>query len=74
MVVERLGKPDCAEKGWLLDGFPRTPVQAKALKEAGYHPDQFVFLDVPDSILVERVVGRRTDPDTGEHCGHLAQD
>jgi hypothetical protein len=35
--------------------------QADALSAAGYHPDQFVFLDVPDSL----VVGRRTDPETG---------
>jgi adenylate kinase len=66
VVVERLGKPDCTEKGWLLDGFPRTRAQADALSAAGYHPDQFIFLDVPDKLLVERVVGRRTDPETGQ--------
>jgi adenylate kinase len=43
----------------------RTRMQADALSAAGYHPDQFVFLDVPDGLLVERVVGRRTDPETG---------
>jgi adenylate kinase len=67
VVVERLGKPDCTEKGWLLDGFPRTRAQADALSAAGYHPDQFIFLDVPDKLLVERVVGRRTDPETGQN-------
>jgi F-type H+-transporting ATPase subunit beta len=34
--------------------------------EAGCSADCFLFLDVPDEILVERVVGRRTDPDTGK--------
>jgi len=49
-----------------LDGFPRTPAQATALNDAGVHPDCFLFLHVPDDILVERVVGRRTDPVTGK--------
>ena len=49
-----------------MDGFPRTPAQATALNDAGVHPDCFLFLHVPDDILVERVVGRRTDPVTGK--------
>ena len=59
-------KEDCQTKGWLLDGFPRTQAQAKALAEAGIKADCFIFLNVPDEILVERVVGRRTDPITGK--------
>ena len=35
VVCERLKQKDCAEKGWLLDGFPRTMSQAEALKGAG---------------------------------------
>jgi adenylate kinase len=50
----------------LLDGFPRTQAQAAALEDAGVSADCFLFLDVPDEILVERVVGRRTDPVTGK--------
>ncbi|KAL3821971.1 hypothetical protein ACHAXA_004459 [Cyclostephanos tholiformis] len=65
-VKERLAAPDCVESGWLLDGFPRTPAQAKALADAGIFADCFIFLNVPDDILVERVVGRRTDPVTGK--------
>jgi len=49
-----------------LDGFPRTPAQAQALKDEGIRADCFLFLNVPDEILVERVVGRRTDPVTGK--------
>jgi adenylate kinase len=49
-----------------LDGFPRTAAQARALEEAGIIAVCFLFLNVPDSILVERVVGRRTDPETGK--------
>lgn len=65
-VKDRLGKSDCKENGWLLDGFPRTQAQAKALEDSGVSADCFLFLDVPDDVLVERVVGRRTDPVTGK--------
>jgi adenylate kinase family enzyme len=65
-VKDRLAMPDCIANGWLLDGFPRTPAQAMALSESGVSADCFIFLNVPDSILVERVVGRRTDPVTGK--------
>jgi adenylate kinase len=61
-----LEQDDCKYQGWLLDGFPRTQAQAKALEDAGIRADCFVFLNVPDGVLVERVVGRRTDPVTGK--------
>ena len=63
VVLDRLKERDCVEKGWLLDGFPRTKAQAEAL---GVIPDAFLLLNVPDEMLVERVVGRRTDPETGK--------
>eukprot|EP00970_Alexandrium_tamarense_P006452 scaffold1102_cov195-Alexandrium_tamarense.AAC.26 len=65
-VKNRLDEADCIESGWLLDGFPRTPAQAEALAAAGVSADCFIFLNVPDEVLVERVVGRRTDPETGK--------
>lgn len=65
-VKDRLEEKDCQEQGWLLDGFPRTQAQAKALEDAGIEADCFIFLNVPDDVLVERVVGRRTDPQTGK--------
>jgi adenylate kinase len=65
-VKDRLTAEDCQSKGWLLDGFPRTQAQAKALEEVGITADCFLFLDVPDEVLVTRVVGRRTDPVTGK--------
>ncbi|GJP74414.1 hypothetical protein CLOP_g4997 [Closterium sp. NIES-67] len=64
MVRARLSHPDAQHKGWLLDGFPRSPAQAQALEEVGVVPDVFLLLQVPDSILVDRVVGRRLDPET----------
>ena len=66
MVKERLQERDCVQRGWLLDGFPRTATQVLALKEQGIEPDKFVLLDVPDALLVERCVGRRSDPVTGK--------
>lgn len=66
IVKDRLAEEDCASCGWLLDGFPRTSAQADALNAAGIVPDKVVFLDVPDEALIERVVGRRSDPETGK--------
>lgn len=65
MVKDRLLQQDSQKKGWLLDGYPRSSSQAKALEDLGIHPDLFILLDVPEDILVERVVGRRLDPVTG---------
>ncbi|XP_059631978.1 adenylate kinase, chloroplastic [Cornus florida] len=65
MVKDRLLQSDSQENGWLLDGYPRSLSQANALKEFGFQPDLFILLEVPEEILVERVVGRRLDPVTG---------
>jgi adenylate kinase len=68
MILERIAKPDCA-KGFMLDGFPRTRPQAealdKALRDAGVKLDAVVLIEVPDALLEERAVGRRSDPETG---------
>jgi adenylate kinase len=69
LVRERLGAPDAA-KGVLLDGFPRTVPQAEALDAMltaeGIELDAVVLLEVPDDLIVNRIVGRRSDPETGE--------
>jgi adenylate kinase len=65
-VKDRLAEEDCQRCGWLLDGFPRTQAQARALADAGISADVFIFLNVPDNVLVQRVVGRRTDPISGK--------
>jgi adenylate kinase len=63
MVRERLSQPDC-QKGFILDGFPRTVAQAEALdkllSEMGKKLDFALALIVPDDLLVERLTGRRT--------------
>jgi adenylate kinase len=65
LVCERLMQPDCRKQGWLLDGFPRTASQAVAIKRRGLLPSHFIYLVVPDEILLERITDRRTDPVTG---------
>lgn len=68
IVLKRITAPDC-EKGFMLDGFPRTRPQAEALDaamtKAGVSLDAVVLIEVPDSLLEERAVHRRTDPQTG---------
>ena len=58
LVKERIAQEDC-RKGFLLDGFPRTIPQADAMKEAGINVDFVLEFDVPDELIVDRIVGRR---------------
>jgi adenylate kinase len=68
MVIERIGKPDCSS-GFMLDGFPRTRPQAEALdramSEAGVALDRVLLIELADDLIVERITGRRSDPETG---------
>ncbi|CAM9781223.1 unnamed protein product [Ectocarpus sp. 4 AP-2014] len=66
IVKDRLNEDDCKTQGWLLDGFPRTRAQADALAAEGIQANSFLLLNVPDEMLIRRVVGRRLDPDTGD--------
>lgn len=62
IVKERLSKPD-AQKGFILDGFPRTLEQARSLdatlKELGISLDGVLNVNVPAEELISRVTGRR---------------
>jgi len=57
MVKERLSMDDCAN-GYLLEGFPRTVEQARALEDIAA-PDAVVDIEVPDEKLLARLTGRR---------------
>lgn len=58
IVKERLSQEDC-EKGFILDGFPRTTAQAEALSESGVEIDKVLSLEVADEAIIERLSGRR---------------
>ncbi len=68
MVEKRLQEPDC-QKGYLLDGFPRTLVQAEAFekieKNIGKPVESVIALEVGFDTLVERITGRRICPKCG---------
>lgn len=61
MVRNRIGKPDC-EHGFILDGFPRTLPQAEVLEsllaEKGIKLTCVLEIQVPDEIIMERILGR----------------
>ena len=62
IVRDRLGKDDC-QKGFLLDGFPRTVAQADALEgilaDLNKQIDFVINIDVKKDVLMERLTGRR---------------
>ncbi len=64
LVKERITQEDCRD-GFLLDGFPRTIPQADSMKEAGIKVDYVLEFDVPDELIVERIVGRRVHAASG---------
>ena len=72
MIKDRLSRPDC-ENGALLDGFPRTPGQAEALthllEEAKACVSCVPYINVPESVLIERLTGRWTCRQAG-HVYH----
>lgn len=69
ILRDRLTQPDCA-KGVVLDGFPRTTVQAEALDillaESGQKINAAISLDVDDAAMVDRISGRFTCGGCGE--------
>ena len=71
LVAERLKERDC-EKGFILDGFPRTIPQAQGLdrilKTMGLSLNGVLSVQVPESIIIERLAGRRTC----RSCGALS--
>jgi adenylate kinase len=67
MVRERLAADDARERGFLLDGFPRTVPQAEALEQmlAPTGIDLVVNLDVPTTVVLKRLASRRVCVDCG---------
>jgi adenylate kinase len=63
LIEDRIARPDCAG-GFILDGFPRTEAQARALdtmlEKTGRKLDQVIEMEVDEAALTERIVGRFT--------------
>ena len=68
IIKDRLSEDDC-KKGFILDGFPRTLAQAEALevlmKEMNIKLDKVISLNVPDELILGRIVGRKVCPVCG---------
>src|ERR1700755_2645915 len=64
VVKERTAQDDCRD-GYILDGFPRTPAQARSLDQLAVEQDKTivaVLIDVPLELLEKRMTGRRSCP------------
>ena len=76
MVLETLS--NSKEKGWLLDGFPRSLAQAealdKALKESGMDLDFMIEIELDREIAKQRIMGRRLCANDNNHPNHIAFD
>jgi adenylate kinase len=74
VAVERLQRPDCQD-GFILDGFPRTIDQAKALdaelERVGRNLTAALLIDVPDEEVVRRISGRRQCIKNEQHIYHV---
>ena len=64
IVKERINRDDC-KNGYILDGFPRTIYQAEALHNMNIEIDKVVNIDVSDSLIYKRMLGRRICKDCG---------
>ena len=64
LITERL-EADDAVRGVLFDGYPRTIAQAESLENVA-KVSNVISIEIPDDEIVERIVGRRMDPETGD--------
>ncbi|BAQ65783.1 adenylate kinase [Geminocystis sp. NIES-3709] len=69
LIKQRLGEED-AQKGWILDGFPRNVSQAdfltNLLQQLNQNCDGVINFDVPDQVLIDRLLGRGRKDDNQE--------
>ena len=59
MLQDKLNSPDCVKHGWILEGFPSDPIEARLLVKAGLLPTRFLHIKVDDAEVTRRLTGRR---------------
>ena len=64
IIKDRLGEDDC-KNGFILDGFPRTVPQAKALEDMKIEMDLVISIEVSDESIIKRMGGRRLCSECG---------
>lgn len=64
IVKNRIAQDDC-KNGFILDGFPRTQVQAEKLDDLIGSIDKAIYINVPDDVMLERITARLTCPVCG---------
>jgi len=62
MLKEKLTSGECVSAGWVLEGYPSTATQARAMTTAGLLPTRFIHIALSDSEVTRRLTGRRVDP------------
>ncbi|XP_055988642.1 adenylate kinase 8-like [Sorex fumeus] len=66
MLRSRLAEDDCVRQGWILDSIPQTREETLMSQTVGVSPRHVIVLKAPDMVLIERNLGKRIDPRTGE--------
>lgn len=66
IVNSRVQQTDCQMQGFVLDGFPKTQNQIKALEDLKIKPNLILALETTNELMFERVSYRKIDPLTGE--------
>ena len=62
LLKEKFDSEECASKGWVLEGFPTTAAQTRAMLSAGLLPTKVLLLQLDDEEVRRRLTGRRVDP------------
>ena len=66
LVQEKLASEDCINRGWVLEGFPNSVSQARAMLAAGLLPTCFLRLELTDEEVMRRLTNRRVDPEANQ--------
>jgi adenylate kinase len=72
MVKSRLAADDVKQRGWLLDGYPRSASQAEAIEAEGIRPDCFLLIDVSGVGVGVEGKGGKVELGTGSKGKQLA--